>query len=59
MSSKPYRVTWQWGDWETFATFEEALAFRNEKHPGWHISNSDHADGEGDGLTPEEHEAAL
>lgn len=57
--NKPYAVSWEWGDYETFATFAEALAFRDAEHPGWHISNSDNADGESDGLTEEESEAAL
>ncbi len=68
--SKPYCVTWEWGDWATFATFEEALAFRNAEHPDGKITNQDNVDviddwdDDGrqrmfDGLTEEEKEAAL
>jgi len=58
---KPYCVRFGWchEDWENFATFAEALAFRNIEHPDGSIYNTDNCDDEGDGLTEEEHEAAL
>ncbi len=66
----PYHVHWGFGDWEEFATFAEALAFRDARHPDGKITNQDRVDviddwdDDGrqrmfDGLTAEEKEAAL
>lgn len=75
MSDKPYRVSYGYchENWQDFATFGEALAFYQTRPGGsWgeNIYNVDRVDsvdswdddgrqGMSDGLTEEEHEAAL
>lgn len=65
MSARPYKVTWDCGYWETFATFPEALALYRER-TGATIINLDGYDCDydedgfhccDDGLTDEEREA--
>lgn len=65
MSEKPYKVTWGFGNWETFATFADALDFYREQGGYATLINLDgydaDCDGDGfrccdDGLTDEERE---